>query len=127
MTAGAVACLLALSLTHTSVARGRTGLRSSVGACAEVDSEGDDHLFSNGTWGPPRGPNVTGEFHSVSCRSASFCVAVGLSDWLIYKGGHKWSSPVSIDPGRVLDSVSCPSTSFCVAVDTSGRAVTYRG
>jgi hypothetical protein len=36
-----------------------------------------------------------------------------------------WSSPVSADPGNVLESVSCPSKVFCAAVDDLGNALTY--
>jgi hypothetical protein len=38
-----------------------------------------------------------------------------------------WSSPVSADPGNVLESVSCPSKVFCAAVDDLGNALTYNG
>lgn len=38
-----------------------------------------------------------------------------------------WSSPVSADPGNVLESVSCPSKVFCAAVDDLGNALTYDG
>jgi hypothetical protein len=38
-----------------------------------------------------------------------------------------WSSPVSVDPSKVLESVSCPSKVFCAAVDDLGNAVTYDG
>ena len=41
--------------------------------------------------------------------------------------GLTWSSPVSIDPGTVLESVSCASKSFCAAVDDLGEALTYNG
>ncbi len=38
-----------------------------------------------------------------------------------------WSSPVSADPGHVLESVSCQSKVFCAAVDDLGNALTYNG
>jgi hypothetical protein len=38
-----------------------------------------------------------------------------------------WSSPVSADPGNVLEYVSCPSKVFCAAVDDLGNALTYNG
>jgi hypothetical protein len=38
-----------------------------------------------------------------------------------------WSSPVSADPGHVLESVSCPSKVFCAAVDDLGNSLTYNG
>ena len=38
-----------------------------------------------------------------------------------------WSSPVSVDPGNVLESVSCPAKVFCAAVDDLGNPLTYNG
>jgi hypothetical protein len=71
---------------------------------------------------------------SVSCVSASFCVAVGGhendddeagGDEVITFNGSAWSSPTSIDPGHTLTAVSCALSSFCAAVDESGDALTY--
>jgi hypothetical protein len=82
--------------------------------------------------GPGYGPDhQSGNIRSVSCPTASFCMAVDESgnnalEW----NGRSWSRPMTIDPGgfRVeLTSVSCSSTSFCVAVDTLGRALTWNG
>jgi hypothetical protein len=55
---------------------------------------------------------------SVSCPSASFCVAVLASGFAAVYNGTTWSRPVTLSsaagqPG----SVSCPSTRFCLAVD----------
>ena len=64
---------------------------------------------------------------SVSCPTASFCVAVdGYGNAFTYNGST-WSSPKSIDAGNTLESVSCPTASFCAAVDYSGNAFTYNG
>ncbi len=65
---------------------------------------------------------------SVSCASASFCVAVGLfwsgnasKNLLLTWNGSSWtlddlaSLSASSTEGNVLDGVSCASTSFCVA------------
>ncbi len=72
---------------------------------------------------------------SVSCASASFCVAV---DWYgreLTFNGQSWSAPNLIlgyrDPSTgvvyydSLTSVSCPSASFCVAMGVDGQAMTF--
>jgi hypothetical protein len=72
-----------------------------------------------------------GNFRSVSCPTATFCMAVDESgNNALTWNGASWSQPASIDPGgdRVeLTSVSCPSASFCVAVDTLGRILSWNG
>lgn len=65
--------------------------------------------------------------NSVSCASASFCVAVaGNGDDYTYDGSA-WSGPDQIDPGQGLSSVSCTSSTFCMAVDGGGNALAYNG
>jgi len=98
---------------------------------------------TSGTWSivttPDPSPTQSNQFSSVSCVSASFCMAVGsyagasnqsglVSEW----NGTAWTlltAPTpSADPDNpnstvdnVLDSVSCTSTTFCAAVgDQSG-------
>ncbi len=82
--------------------------------------------------GPGYGPDhQSGNFRSVSCPTATFCMAVDESgNNALQWNGAVWSAPVSVDPGgdRVeLTSVSCASASFCAAVDTLGRALTWNG
>jgi hypothetical protein len=82
--------------------------------------------------GPGSGPDhQAGNFRSVSCPTATFCMAVDESgNNALTWNGTSWSRPASIDPGgdRVeLTSVSCPTTSFCVAVDTLGRILSWNG
>jgi hypothetical protein len=82
-------------------------------------------LASNG-WQQEAGIDST-KLTSVSCPSASFCVAVdNLGYALIYNGGS-WSAPIDIDGANSLVSVSCPSASFCLAVDSTNNALTYNG
>lgn len=64
---------------------------------------------------------------SVSCPSASFCVAVDWGGRALTYDGSSWSVPLTIDPGHALSSVSCPSELFCAAVDYRGNVLTYRG
>jgi len=71
------------------------------------------------------------DLNSVSCVSASSCVAVGfyVEDAAIWRplvlswNGVVWTTVTSPSPGEgdnVLDSVSCVSASSCVAVGNSG-------
>jgi hypothetical protein len=84
---------------------------------------------------PNQASSAKDELNSVSCVSASFCVAVGsylnstgtsrtlIESW----NGSTWSivaSPDKFTGDNVLDQVSCVSASFCVAVGSwaKGRA-----
>ena len=67
-----------------------------------------------------------GNMRSVSCPSASFCMAVDQygNDALTFNGSS-WSAPVRVGPASMRDeltSVSCSSATWCVAVDTLGHA-----
>lgn len=64
------------------------------------------------------------ELESVSCPTASFCMAVGRGPRLqtrgfvyIYKRGT-WTRGLRLDLHTYADSVSCASASFCVVVDS---------
>ncbi len=80
---------------------------------------------------PPGPDHQSGNFRSVSCPTATFCMAVDeFGNNALQWNGTSWSAPVTIDPSgdRVeLTSVSCPTVSFCVAVDSLGRALTWNG
>jgi hypothetical protein len=55
---------------------------------------------------------------SVSCASASFCMAVLESGYTATYDGTTWSRPTRLSSSAgEPDSVSCPSVSFCLAVD----------
>ena len=55
---------------------------------------------------------------SVSCPSASFCVAVLGSGYAAVYNGTAWSRPARLSSAvGQPDSVSCPTASFCLAVD----------
>jgi hypothetical protein len=57
---------------------------------------------------------------SVSCPSASFCVAVLGSGYAATYNGTTWSQPAKLSSSSSAgepDSVSCPTVSFCLAVD----------
>jgi hypothetical protein len=72
-----------------------------------------------------------GNMRSVSCPTATFCMAVDQSgNNALQWNGTSWSAPASTDPGGdkvELNSVSCASPSFCVAVDSLGRALVWDG
>src|SRR5665213_3369925 len=68
---------------------------------------------------------------SLSCPSATFCVAVDVNGNALTYNGTSWSAPTLIDGGNGgvggTFSVSCSSATFCVAVDRKGNALTYNG
>jgi lysophospholipase L1-like esterase len=66
---------------------------------------------------------------SVSCTSASFCIALDDSGHAFSWNGTSWSGPTAIDPNigtQMPDfppSVSCTSATFCMELGDSGTAV----
>ena len=62
--------------------------------------------------------------YSVSCPSATFCVAMGGGGYEFTYSNGTWSSGQQINTVG-LDSVSCPSATFCVAVGVFGDEFTY--
>ena len=83
-------------------------------------------LASNG-WSGPAGIDGANSLVSVSCPSASFCVAVDNAGNALTYSGSSWSAPTDIDGATPLVSVSCASASFCAAVDGANDALTYNG
>lgn len=91
------------------------------------------HNTSEGTSVPPTSLPVSGTWKpttisgamplvSVSCSSASFCVALGIgpstgASASIYSHGT-WGPSHPIDPHTYQDSISCPTSDFCLAVDS---------
>jgi hypothetical protein len=67
---------------------------------------------------------------SISCPSASLCVAVdppeGSAYWAtdLAAGATAWSSATIGDPRSELNAVSCPTTSLCAVVDDEGDITT---
>ena len=91
--------------------------------CAAMDLSGNALIDQGGTW-TPTSVSTTALWTSVSCASASFCMAVGLgesgsslSGVAASYNGSSWSTLTTIVTGETfLDSVSCPSSTFCAAV-----------
>ena len=96
---------------------------------------------ASGGWSKPVAVDrpANGTLTSVSCPSASFCVAVdnganNSDGHAMIFSGSAWSSPTKIDSDQYGPvSVSCPSRSFCATVDGSngnnggGSALTFDG
>jgi hypothetical protein len=92
--------------------------------------------FNGSSWSAPSTLDVAGTVGSVSCSSASFCVALGDVDegesvkgfgFALTFNGSSWSAPVSIVPLGGLGPLSCASSSFCVAVDEPEAVLSYNG
>jgi hypothetical protein len=108
-----------------------SGVRSlvSLAVCAVIVclSAPGAALAANG-WSAPLSMDGTNPLHSVSCPSASFCMAVdSAGNAVAYQSGSWATTPAPIDPSGNLSSVSCPSASFCMAVDEQGNALSYNG
>ena len=80
---------------------------------------------ATGTWTGPVPIDDTA-ITSISCTSATFCMAVdGTDDDYLIFNGTSWTSPSLVAYSDDLLSVSCVSSSFCVAVDNDGDIVEY--
>jgi hypothetical protein len=92
--------------------------------CMAVDASGNAVTDQGGKWGAPTPVASPVLWFSVSCASASFCMAVGLGEAgttltgaAASYNGTSWSAPTTVATGGTfLDSVSCPSSSFCAVV-----------
>jgi hypothetical protein len=90
-----------------------------------VDSTGSVRESTSGTWGAPVFIDYAHQLTSVSCATASFCVAVDNSGNALEWTGSSWSNPAVIDASNYLASISCSSSTFCEAVDQNGNAVQW--
>ena len=95
--------------------------------CVAVDFLGDVMTYDGASWSSPDRVSVGPVFQSISCPSASSCVALTFASVFAYNG-ISWSSADALEPPEgALSYVSCPSPSFCAAVDSDGYAITYNG
>jgi hypothetical protein len=63
---------------------------------------------------------------SVSCASASFCLAVTKSGTAFQFDGSSWSAGTGLQTGGLtMLSVSCPTPAFCAAVGDDALVATY--
>ncbi len=115
----------------SSTPGGRSSGPPSNGAPTGPSGNGAQSTTPGGSWsvGQRIDNNNNDLLNSVSCPTASFCVAVDdLGSEYTYSGGS-WSVGQRIDNNNndLLNSVSCPTASFCVAVDNNGYEFTYSG
>jgi hypothetical protein len=103
-------------------------------AVGRVFKSGGDQILTekwNGsTWteltSPAMGPDAFVDINGVSCKSTTFCMAVGWftdepSEAFAMKwNGTSWAVETVPNDGdtedNILESVSCPTTTFCIAV-----------
>jgi hypothetical protein len=88
------------------------------------------YTYSGGKWSPPTelfGDNGSpAHLTSVSCATATFCMATGNMHAYKFSGGS-WARGVLVERTNKLVSISCPSATFCAVVDSAGNAFTYAG
>jgi hypothetical protein len=109
----------------TSLETGKAwvGSCASATSCLLTDGAGV-FVLSGSTWASSAAPGSGGGPHgfpySISCPTASFCVAVDWSGAYLTYNGTAWSEPQSIgSQASAVDSVSCTSPTFCLAVTSS--------
>jgi hypothetical protein len=97
--------------------------------CVGVDWYGGSVTYNGTGWKLNTSFDPGGAFAlmEVSCRSASFCMAVDGGDALTWNG-HSWSKPDNMDvTGDGVEAVSCGSTTSCMVVDWDGNALHWNG
>ena len=124
--AGAVAYSVSCTSASFCVVGGNYGDASGNGIAVVETWNGTNWTDQNHVAIPHSGPNVAINYvNSVSCVSASFCVAGGGDEGLHSKvfvstwNGANWTgqevATTLITSSALVDSVSCVSASFCVA------------
>jgi hypothetical protein len=110
--------------------------------CMAVDGGGSALTFNGSTWSAPASLGIN-EVNSVSCSSASFCLAGGAAVQTgpkamssseaaaVQFNGSSWGPP-TIMSANVLDFgqislVSCASPAFCLASDGTQDVTTFNG
>jgi len=106
-----------------------TCLSTSFCATVGYGNEGGDVFMYNGsTWSGPDTIDPGYKLHSISCASASFCIAGAATNVFVYSN-RSWSQANPVDPGNTsgvgIPSVSCSTNSFCLAVDAYGNVLMY--
>jgi hypothetical protein len=103
-----------------------TSFCAAVGGGFSADSW-NGHTWTNPTqWDNPGGD--FGELASVSCESATYCVATDDAGNSTTDRSGTWSSGRNVDafPGNGFGAISCvPGHEYCVAVDSNGNEFTY--
>jgi len=91
-----------------------------------VDNQAYAFIYNGSSWSSPEEIDPGNQLFSVSCPTASFCVAVDNWGNVLTYNGSSWSAPDQLSGGGFF-SVSCPSTSFCTAMGYNGDVLTYNG
>ncbi|HEV7193282.1 MAG TPA: hypothetical protein VGN35_08760 [Jatrophihabitantaceae bacterium] len=106
--------------------------------CVAVNVD-ETSLFDGTSWSAPTalgGLGANGWIGSVSCVSATHCVAVGghtASDGSNPQGisitfdGTSWSATTTVATSDYLAELSCIATTFCLAVSFSNQVAGYTG
>ena len=84
---------------------------------------------------PVVGPGAVdgnGQLDSISCPSATFCLASDASGSVVTWNGATWSGPNRVIPAAaeypgIGTTVSCPSPEFCMVLNSDGDYATYSG
>ncbi len=79
------------------------------------------------SWTAPRSIDGAQSIKSVSCASASFCMAVTASGDAIEWNGSGWRSPARVAGSAGFNSVSCPTARFCAAITGDGSYFLWNG
>jgi len=106
-----------------------TGTNGSCGAACTA-GRGYDLMTGLGSpsyrlWGPGLTIETTGAVTSISCPTASFCMAADNGGNVYTYTRGTWSAGQRIDSDGGLTSISCPTASFCAATSTGSTAYIY--
>lgn len=83
-----------------------------------------------GPWNPEQTIDSRSGLDSLSCASATFCVAADEGGSVLTWNGTSWSQPAQVVPAAVQyagigTSVSCPTVDFCMVINADGDYATY--
>ena len=82
--------------------------------------------------GPRQSVDPDGQLDSISCPTATFCLASDAGGSVIMWNGATWSGPNQVIPAAaeypgIGTTVSCPSPEFCMVINSDGDYATYSG
>ncbi len=83
-------------------------------------------------WAPPQSIDPGGGLDSISCPTATFCVAADEHGSVLLWDGGNWSAPARVVPDATdytgdPTTVSCSSDRFCMVLNGDGDYATYSG
>ena len=104
---------------------------ASVSFCVAADYEGRVIRYTGSGWDKPKSLLPASSATSVSCPSASTCVATSGDEWARYQGGT-WSAAKAMGRSITVTAVSCASASYCVGIGwadstNAGSSTTFNG